>query len=209
MSLSNRSKALKLTLAAVLIIAGCAQLKQCAYQGFNRDDWQQPQRVIESLQLRPGAVIADLGAGGGYFTFRLARAVGPAGKVYAVDIDREMVELVAAQAKKDAVSNVETILAKTDDPLLPQTGVDLIFTTNAYHHFDNRVTYFAKIRKYLRPGGRIAVIDFDRRAWLEGLLRHYIPSEFIKREMEQAGYVLQQDLDFLDRQSFLIFVPGR
>ena len=209
MSLSNRSKALKLTLAAVLIIAGCAQLKQCAYQGFNRDDWQQPQRVIESLQLRPGAVIADLGAGGGYFTFRLARAVGPAGKVYAVDIDREMVELVAAQAKKDAVSNVETILAKTDDPLLPQTGVDLVFTTNAYHHFDNRVTYFAKIRKYLRPGGRIAVIDFDRRAWLEGLLRHYIPSEFIKREMEQAGYVLQQDLDFLDRQSFLIFVPGR
>jgi ubiquinone/menaquinone biosynthesis C-methylase UbiE len=154
-------------------------------------------------------VIADLGAGGGYFTFRLARAVGPAGKVYAVDIDREMVELVAAQAKKDAVSNVETILAKTDDPLLPQTGVDLIFTTNAYHHFDNRVTYFAKIRRYLRPGGRIAVIDLDRRAWLEGLLRHYIPSEFIKREMEQAGYVLQQDLDFLDRQSFLIFVPGR
>jgi ubiquinone/menaquinone biosynthesis C-methylase UbiE len=209
MSLSNRSKALKLTLAAVLIIAGCAQLKQCAYQGFNRDDWQQPQRVIESLQLRPGAVIADLGAGGGYFTFRLARAVGPAGKVYAVDIDREMVELVAAQAKKDAVSNVETILAKTDDPLLAQTGVDLIFTTNAYHHFDNRVTYFAKIRKYLRPGGRIAVIDFDRRAWLEGLLRHYTPSEFIKREMEQAGYVLQQDLDFLNRQSFLIFVPGR
>src|SRR6266576_1139861 len=87
-------------------------------------------------------------------------------------------------------------------PLLPKTGVDLVFTSNTYHHIDNRVSYFAKLRKYLRPVGRVAVIDFDRRAWIEGLLRHYTPSEFIKREMEQAGYALQQDFDSLDHQSF-------
>jgi arsenite methyltransferase len=205
MSLRNPSKTVKLTLAALLLFAGCAQLKRCAYEGLSRDDWQQPQRVIESLQIRPGAIIADLGAGGGYFTFKLAEAVGAAGKVYAVDVDREMINLIAGQAKKDSATNVETIVAKSDDPLLPATGVDLIFTANTYHHLDNRVAYFANLRKYLRPGGRIAVIDFDRRAWLEGLLRHYTPSEFIKREMEQAGYVLQQEFDFLDRQSFLIF----
>ena len=103
------------------------------------------------------------------------------------------------------MTNVETILAKSDDPMLPKAGVDWIFTSNTYHHIDNRVAYFANLRKYLRPGGRIAVIDYDRRAWLEGLLRHYTPTEFIKREMDQAGYVLRQELDVLDRQSFLIF----
>ena len=208
MSRRKPSKTLKFALAALLLFAGCAQLKQCAYEGLSRDEWQQPQKVIESLQIRPGAIVADLGAGGGYFTLKLANAVGAAGKVYAVDIDREMTDLIAGQAKKGSAANVETIVANSDDPLLPATGVDLIFTVNTYHHFDNRVGYFANLRKYLRPGGRIAVIDFDRRAWLEGLLRHYTPSEFMKRELEQAGYVLQQDFDFLDRQSFLIFAPG-
>ncbi len=188
-----------------LLIAGCAGLKQCAYRGVNRDQWQQPEKVIAALQIHPGDHIADLGAGGSYFTFKLASAVGPTGKVYAVDIDREMTDLIAQQAQKDAVKNVATIVAKDDDPMLPESGVDLVFTSNTYHHIGNRVAYFAKLRKYLRPGGRIAVIDFDRRAWIEGLLRHYTPSEFIKREMENAGYTLRQEFDFLERQSFIVF----
>ena len=192
-------------LLACCLLLGCSKLKQWAYEGVNRDQWQQPDRVIAALQLRPGDQVADLGAGGGYFTFKLAKAVGPAGKVYAVDIDREMTDLIAGQAQKDAVKNVETVVAKADDPMLPKSGVDLIFTTNTYHHFDNRVVYFANLRKYLRPAGRIAVIDYDRRAWFEGLLRHYTPTEFIKREMDQAGYRLQEEFSFLDRQSFLIF----
>jgi arsenite methyltransferase len=198
------SKILTFVVATVLL-AGCAQLKQCAYEGVNRDDWQQPQRVIAALNLRPGDQVADLGSGGGYFTFRLAEAVGPAGKVYAVDIDPDMVDLIAKRAKQETASNIDPILAKSDDPLLPKTGVDLIFTSNTYHHIDNRIAYLSKLREYLRPGGRIAIIDFDRRAWFEGLFRHYTPSEFIKREMEQAGYSLQDEVDFLDRQSFLIF----
>jgi SAM-dependent methyltransferase len=99
-----------------------------------------------------------------------------------------------------------TSLAAAD---LVRAGVDLIFTSNTYHHFDNRIVYFANLRKFVKPAGRIAIVDYDRRAWLEGLLRHYTPAEFIKREMEQAGYRLQQELTFLDRQSFLIFTPAR
>jgi len=198
-------KLAKFVLIAVLLGAGCAHLKQCAYEGISRDQWQQPEKVLAALQIHPGDRVADLGAGGGYFTFKFAGAVGTAGKVYAVDTDKDMVEFIAKRAKDETRSNIETILAKPDDPLLPKTGVDLVFTSNTYHHIDNRVSYFANLRKYLRPGGRVAVIDFDRRAWIEGLLRHYTPSEFIKREMEQAGYALQQDFDSLDRQSFLIF----
>jgi ubiquinone/menaquinone biosynthesis C-methylase UbiE len=193
-----------LTLIA-LLIASCARLKQFAYEGFNRDSWQQPDKVIATLNLHPGEVVADLGSGGGYFTFKLARAVAPSGKVYAVDVDKDMIELVAKRLKEESGNNVETILATATDLLLPQTGVDLIFTVNTYHHIADRLAYFANARKYLRPAGRIAIIDLDRRAWLEGLLGHYTPSETIKREMEQAGYALQQQLDFLDRQSFLIF----
>lgn len=195
--------------AAVVLLAGCAQLKHCAYQGVNRDDWQQPQRVIAALNLRPGDRVADLGSGGGYFTFRLAEAVGPAGKVYAVDIDQDMVDLIAKRANQERISNIEPILAKPDDPFLPKTDIDLIFTSNTYHHIDKRIAYFANLRKYLRPDGRVAIIDFDRRSWLAGLFRHYTPSEFIKPEMEQAGYSLQQELGFLDRQSFLIFTLKR
>ena len=191
------------------LLASCGKLKQWAYQGIDRDQWQQPDQVIAALQINPGAQIADLGAGGGYFTFYLAKAAGPNGRVYAVDIDRDTNSLIAEQAKKDRVENVETILATADDPLLPKSGVDLIFTSNAYHHFDNRIVYFSNLRKYLKPGGRIAIIDYDRRAWLEGLLRHYTPSEFIKREMEQAGYALRQELTFLDRQSFMIFMTAQ
>jgi ubiquinone/menaquinone biosynthesis C-methylase UbiE len=194
-----------LTLIAALLIAGCARLKQFAYEGFNRDSWQQPDKVIAALNLHPGEIVADLGSGGGYFTFKLAKAVAPSGKVYAVDVDKDMIELISKRLKEESGNNVETILATPTDPRLPQTGVDLIFTVNTYHHIADRSAYFANARKYLRPGGRIAIIDLDRRAWLEGLLGHYTPSETIKREMEQAGYTLQQQLDFLDRQSFLIF----
>jgi arsenite methyltransferase len=202
-------KLIKIQLLLFFLIAGCARLKQCAYEGFNRDQWQQRDRVIQSLRIRPGDRVADIGSGGGYFVFALAKAVGPDGKVYAVDVDPTMNDLVAERAKKERTGNVEVILAKPDDPILPLAGVDLIFTSNTYHHIDNRVGYLTNLRKYLRPNGRIAIVEFDRRGWFQGLWKHYTPSEFIKKEMEQAGYSLQQEFNFLDRQSFLIFAPNR
>ncbi len=202
-------RANKILLASLLLafclLSGCGKLKQWAYEGFNRDQWQQPEKVIGALQLRSGAQVADLGAGGGYFTFKLAKAVGPDGKVYAVDIDREMTDLIAQRARLESAQNVETIVATAADPRLPKSGLDLIFTSNTYHHITNRIAYFTALRGYLKPGGKIAIIDFDRRAWFESLLSHHTPSEVIKREMEQAGYALQEEPNFLARQSFLIF----
>jgi len=194
-------------LIAVLLIASCARLKQFAYEGFNRDNWQQPEKVIAALRLQPGNMVADLGAGGGYFTFRLAKAVAPTGKVYAVDTDPDMIGLIGERAKKEAPSQVEPTLAKSDDPMLPATGVDMIFSSNTYHHIENRVTYFANLRKYLRPGGKVAIIDLDGRSWPERLFGHYTSSESIKKELNQAGYVVEQELNLLDRQTFLIFSP--
>jgi arsenite methyltransferase len=194
-------------LAFLTILAtGCTALKQCAYEGFSRDEWQQPDKVIESLRIWPGAIIADLGSGSGYFTLRLAKAAGPTGKVYAVDIDSAINEALKERAKRERADTVVVVSAKPNDARLPEP-VDLIFTSNTYHHIDNRIAYFAALIEHLRPSGRLAVIDYDRTAWLEGLWGHYTPKEFIKRELEQAGYELQNDFDFLEQQSFLLFAP--
>jgi arsenite methyltransferase len=203
--LARTSRGTEVLILFLVLFSGCAKLKQWAYEGLNRDQWQKPNRVIDSLQIRPGDHVADLGSGSGYFTFRLAEAVGPGGKVYAVDIDQAMNDLVREEAKKRGTGNVEVILAGPDDPKLPPAGVDLIFTVNTFHHIENRIAYFTQLRKYLRPNGRVAIIDFDRRAWFQGLWSHYTPAEFIRREMEQAGYGLQRDFNFLDRQSFQVF----
>jgi ubiquinone/menaquinone biosynthesis C-methylase UbiE len=190
-----------------MFLAGCAQLKQCAYEGVNRDQWQQPDRVLASLEIQPGATVADLGAGSGYFTFKLAEAAGPGGKVYAVDIDSDMISIIRETAKEKGIGNIEPILARSDDPLLPKSGIDLIFTSNTYHHIENRIAYFAKLRQTLRPGGRLAIIELDGRSWIEGVLSHSTPKETIRQEMEQAGYALERDFNFLDRQSFVLFTP--
>lgn len=191
-------------LLAALLVAGCATLKRWAYEGIGRDGWQKPEDVVRSLSLHPGDRVADLGSGGGYFTFRLAQAVGPTGRVYAVDVDTALLDDIAARAKEHGFGNIETVPAKLDDPALPDSGVDLIFTSNVYHHLDERVRYFSNAARYLRAGGRVAIVDF-RDSGMAGFIGHATPVDLVKREMGEAGYRLVRELDFLDRQSFLIF----
>jgi ubiquinone/menaquinone biosynthesis C-methylase UbiE len=170
-----------------------------------RARWQQPEAVIRSLSIQPGSRVADLGSGGGYFTFRLADAVGPTGKVYAVDVDKGSLDYIARRAEEQGYANVETILAKYDDPLLPAGGVDLIFTCDTYHHLEARTDYFASTARYLRPGGRIAIIDLNGSSWFAKLFGHWTPKDSIRSEMEAAGYQLNGDFDFLSRQNFQVF----
>ena len=202
----ERSRALRaLVPLLALAIAGCTTLKRCAYEGFNRDEWQKPEEVIRALRIEPGQVIADLGSGSGYFTFSLARAVGPGGTVYAADVDEGMNQYITAQARERGLTNIDVILAKRDDPLLPPAGVHMIFSTNTYHFLENRTAYFANASKYLRPGGRVVIIDFSSRQWFDIFGAHYTPGDVIKSEMKKAGYTLQQEFEFLPRQHFLVF----
>ena len=188
-----------------LVCGGCNALKRTAYEGFDRNEWQHPEEVIRSLGLQAGGKVADLGSGSGYFTVRLASAVGSTGKVYAVDVDREMNDYVVKRAQEEGYNNVEVILAKYDDPLLPGSGVDLIFTCNTYHHLENRVQYFANVRKHLRPNGRVAIVDFNGEGWFQKIFGHWTAGEVIQKEMEEAGYVLQREFTFLPKQFFLVF----
>jgi predicted methyltransferase len=200
---------LRTTLIVLLITcAGCTDVKRWAYEGFDRDEWQHPEEVIQALTIKPEEQIADLGSGSGYFTFRLADAVGPSGQVYAVDIDADMNAHLAKRLQEKGYKNIQVMLAKPHDPGLPENGVDLIFSTNTYHHLENRPSYFANARKYLRPNGRLAIIDFNGEGLLQQLSGHYTPSDVIQRELQEAGYALERELTFLPKQVFLIFASG-
>jgi len=194
-----------LVLAALLGWLNRTALKRWTYEGGGRDAWQQPGEVMRVLDIAPGAQVADIGAGGGYFTLRFARAVGPSGRVYAVDIDADMLRSLDERAQNEGLANVETVLAATDDPKLPPDGVDLIFLCNTYHHLDNRTDYFRRVRSSLRPGGRLAIVEFRGESWWTRFFPHATRQDVMRSELESAGYRLEQQLDFLPRQHFLIF----
>jgi ubiquinone/menaquinone biosynthesis C-methylase UbiE len=190
-------------LVALLVLAGCAEL---AYRHMNdpsRDEWQQPKAVIQALAIAPGTRVADLGAGGGYFTWPLAEAVGPTGLVYAVDINETGLRMIEQEAKTRHVSNVKPVLAEPTDAKLPES-VDIIFSCDTYHHISDRTAYFATLARSLTPGGRIAIIDYTPSgfAWLFG---HSSGKETVRLEMEAAGYRLEREFDFLSKQHFQVF----
>ena len=172
-----------------------------------RDAWQKPHEVIQALELKPDAVIADIGAGTGYFTLRFAHMV-PQGRVYGVDTEQNMVQHLADRAKGAGVKNVVALHAAPDDPRLPE-AVDLIIFVDVYHHIADRTRYFTKLRKALRPGGRIAIIDFRLDSPVGPPVSARIAPERVRSELEAGGYALSQAHNFLSNQYFLVFIPQR
>ncbi|MGQ0543797.1 MAG: class I SAM-dependent methyltransferase [Betaproteobacteria bacterium] len=168
-----------------------------------RDAWQKPHEVIQALKLAPDAVVADVGAGTGYFAVRLATMLSK-GKVYAVDVEPDMVKHLAARAKRDGKPNMVAVQGAPDDPKIPEK-TDLILFVDVHHHIDRREQYFRNLRASLKPGGRVAIIDF-RLDSPEGPPRHTrVPPEKVKAELKAAGYALAEEHAFLPNQYFLVF----
>ena len=190
-----------------LSLAGCDRL---AYQQMNdpsRDAWQQPKEVVDRLSLKPGDKVADIGAGGGYFTWYLADAVGPEGTVYAVEIERTGLDMIRRDMPARGVKNVVPIHAQPMDPLLPEP-VDLVFSCDTYHHMNDRSGYFRSLARYLKPDGRVAILDFHPHGFFSGFLGHGTAAEDVRREMEAAGYQRIAGFDVIDRQHFQVFAPS-
>jgi len=168
-----------------------------------RDVWQKPDDVIRALGLKADSRVADIGAGTGYFTMRLARAV-PGGVVFAVDIELKMVEHVAARAKDSGLSNVRGVVASGTSAKLPEP-VDLALMVNSYHHIDARATYMRDLGSSLRSGGRVAIIEARPEAE-QGPPKHFrLPISQIDEEMAAAGYRRMMKHDFLPRQNILVY----
>ena len=171
-----------------------------------RDAWQMPERVIAALQLQPGAAVADLGAGTGYFSVRLAKAV-PQGTVYAVDIEPAMLAHIAKRASAAGLTNIVTVTAAQRSLALP-APVDVLLVVDTYHHLPDRVAYFRDVQKVLKPGGRVAILDFRKDSPEGPPAQFRFDAEQIVAEMEQAGYRVAARHDFLPRQHFLLFARG-
>jgi ubiquinone/menaquinone biosynthesis C-methylase UbiE len=173
-----------------------------------RARWQRPDRVLRVLGLRRGAVVADVGAGPGYFTTRLARAVGARGRVYAVDPEPEV--LRALVKRLDGAQNVTPVLSRDDDPLLPPASCDVALFVNAYHHVADGPAFVRRLARCLKPGGRLAAIDWAYRETPVGPpMRRRIRPETLVRIGRRAGLRPVARHDFLPYQYFLVFARAR
>jgi arsenite methyltransferase len=194
-------------LLVILGLTGCAQWNYQDLSDPSRDVWQKPQGVVEKLSIARGARVADLGAGGGYFTWHLAKAVGARGTVYAVDTKESSINMIIKEMVARGTPNVRPVRAEPHDPRLPEP-VDLVFSCDGYHDMNDRVDYFRSLISSLRPGGRVAILDFHPRGFFSGMFGHRIEKEEVRREMEAAGYQLLNDYDVVDSQHFQIFAKA-
>jgi len=172
-----------------------------------RDATQKPHEVIMALALKSDAVVADIGSGTGYFSVRLAHAVSK-GRVYGVDTEPDMVKYLAERVKRDKLSNVTAVAAAPDDPRLPEK-VDLILMVDVFHHVAERARYLKKLQGSLKPGGRIAIIDFRMDSPDGPPKSARIAPDRVKGELKNAGYALIQEHSFLPNQYFLVFQPAK
>jgi ubiquinone/menaquinone biosynthesis C-methylase UbiE len=178
-----------------------------ALEDPKRDLYQKPQGVIMALGLKPGEVIADIGAGSGYFTFRLAHHVGDTGKVYAVDVSSDMIRHINRRIRELKVTNVVSILADPDDPLLPEGSVNRFFFSDSWHHIENQIKYLSLMKQMLKPGGEIIMIDFHKKELPVGPpMEMKIAREDLIKQMGSNGFRLTKEHDFLPYQYFLVFV---
>jgi SAM-dependent methyltransferase len=171
-----------------------------------RDAYQKPQDVLAALNIRPGEVIADIGAGSGYFTFPLARRVGERGKVYAVDVSPDMILQLNRRIRDLRSTNVVSVLSDADDPLLPSASVDRFFFCDSWHHIENQPKYLSQIKKLLKPRGEVVMIDFHKKELPVGPpLRMKIAREDLIKQMNDNGFRLAREHTFLPYQYFLVF----
>jgi len=171
-----------------------------------RAAWQKPEEVVKKLELKPGEIVVDIGAGTGYFTRLFAAAVGDEGRAIGLDIEQSMVDYMQEDAKKRGLSNYEARVVKPDDVGLSPQSVDVIFICNTYHHINNRVNYLKRLTQALKPNGRIVIVDFYKKPLPVGpRVVNKISEDDVKKEFKEAGYRLTKSLDFLPYQYYLEF----
>jgi SAM-dependent methyltransferase len=176
-------------------------------EGPDRDLWQMPGQIMDALGIAEGSVVADLGMGGGWFTIRLARRVGPNGLVYAEDIQRLMIEATARRLAREGLRNVRTVLGTSSDPRLPARSVDAVLIVDTYHEIEmgDPVSLLRNVARSLKPQGRVGIIDFRKDGHGPGPpLEERVDSETIVRDADAAGLRVLRRETFLPYQFFLV-----
>jgi ubiquinone/menaquinone biosynthesis C-methylase UbiE len=214
-------------LASVLSVALCLSADQArhpvsgrpiaAVMGHEGAGWldrtereaeEAPSKAIAALELRDGQVVADVGAGSGYYSVRLARAVGNNGRVYATDIQPEMLAIIKEKLTRERLTNVELVLGTDNDPGLPAAAVDLVLMVDVYHELSRPQEMLRALKRVLRPGGRLVLIEFRKEsAWVPIREEHKMSVREARVELEAEGYRFDRNIDVLPWQHILVFRP--
>jgi ubiquinone/menaquinone biosynthesis C-methylase UbiE len=168
-----------------------------------RDTWQQPDKVLEVIGIKPGMVIGEPGAGRGYYTFKLARKVGPGGKIYANDIEEKDLNTIKKRAKREGFTNIITINGEIEDPLFPNGELDMIFMSYVLHHLEHPVAFLKNLRPYLKPNTPLVILE--QAPEKTGETWHFWKKEKILKTVKAAGYRLERIETFLPKDNIYIF----
>jgi ubiquinone/menaquinone biosynthesis C-methylase UbiE len=175
-----------------------------------RAEWQKPDQVIRALKLQPGETLCDVGSGPGYFALRAARRLETSGWVYAEDVEASMIDALRDRISQARLSNVTPILGLPDDPLLPREACDVVLVVNTYNLFPNGPAFLRRLGKSLKPGGRLANIDFHKRETPQGpILARRVAREAFLADAQRAAFKLVGEEKFLPYQYFLVLKPAR
>jgi len=175
-----------------------------------RESEEQPDKALEAIGIRRGMVVADVGAGIGYMSFKMAKLVGAPGKVYANDLQPEMLEQLHERARRDKITNVETVLGTETDPKLPPGVIDLVLLVDVYHEFSQPQAMLRKIRESLKADGRLVLLEYrkeDPKVPIRPEHKMSVPE--VKAEVEPEGFQLDQVIEVLPRQHIIIFRPRK
>ena len=171
-----------------------------------RDNWQQPQRVLDSLGVQAGMIIGEVGAGDGYFTYYLAERVGDSGRIYANDIDDEELEKIRKKIKKDSITNIITVLGESTETHFPDSTMEMVFMVYVFHHLDEPVSFFHNLIRVLKPGAPVIILerDPDKHGGRSG---HFYPREKVISIIKESGYRLDYIITFLARDNIYVIYP--
>jgi len=202
----RESRAVVTRLVACAVVTVLAAVTAAgADENARRDARLQPERVMDAIGIRPGMVVGEAGAGRRYFTFKLARRVGPSEKVYANDIDRAALDHVRQVCRDDNIGNVETVVGEVEDPLFPVTGLEVVVMVYALHDFARPAAFLESLKKYLKPGGSVVILDQDPDISGD---HHFLTRERLVALFAESGYELARDERFLEKDVLLVFRPS-
>lgn len=170
----------------------------------SRDALVQPEKLMDAIGVKPGMVIGEGGAGEGYFTFKLARRVGPNGKVYANDIVERVLRVIDRRSEREGFTNITTILGEVDDPLFPKGELDMIFMIAAFHDFEKPVEWLKNVQPCLKPGGTLVIVERDPDKMSSGR-SHFLTKKEILDLVKRSGFTLDRIETFLSLHNIYIF----
>ena len=170
-----------------------------------REDEEAPSKALDALALKPGMVVADIGAGSGYYSARIAKRVGPSGRVYATDIQPGMIELLNRRITSESLTNITTVLGGMDDPKLPPNSIDLAIMVDVYHELQEPQIFLQRLKEAFKPGGRLVLLEFRKEDPKVPILEvHKMSVAEVKQETEAEGFVLDQVIEVLPWQHIIV-----